>query len=74
MEATFMTYENRVMIQFEKMLVDGEIIIKNKNNEIIHKQKIKNKSFTMIELKENINNLFVEILDNIENNKNVIEI
>jgi len=74
MEATFMTYENRVMIQFEKMLVDGEIIIKNKNNEIIHKQKIKNKSFTMIELKENINNLSVEILDNIENNKNVIEI
>ena len=72
MEAIFMTYENRVMIQFEKMLVDGEIIVKNKNNEIIHKQKIKNKNFVMIELKENLNNLSVEILDHIENNKNVL--
>jgi len=72
MEAIFMTYENRVMIQFEKMLVDGEIIVKNKNNEIIHKQKINNKNFVMIELKENLNNLSVEILDHIEKNKNVL--
>ncbi len=71
MEATFMTYENRVMIQFEKLLVDGEVVIRNKSNEIIHKQKIKNKNFVMIELKEDINNLSVEILDNIENDKNV---
>ncbi len=74
MEATFMTYENRVMIQFEKLLVDGEVVIRNKSNEIIHKQKIKNKNFVMVELKENIKDLSVEILDNIENNKNVIEI
>ena len=61
METTFMTYDKKVFIQFEKLLVDGEVVIKNKSNKIIHKQKIKNKNFVMIELKENLNNLSVEV-------------
>jgi len=69
MEATFMTYNKRVLIQFEQMFVEGEIIIRNKFDKIIHKQKIKNKNFVMIELNEIINQLSIEILDNIENSK-----
>ena len=61
METTFMTYDKKVLIQFEKLLVDGEVVIKNKSNKIIHKQKIKNKNFVMIELNENVNQLSVEV-------------
>jgi len=64
-----MTYNKRVLIQFEQMFVEGEIIIRNKFDKIIHKQKIKNKNFVMIELNEIINQLSIEILDNIENSK-----
>ncbi len=67
MEAVYMTYEKNVFIQFEKFLIEGEIIVKDKSNKIVHKQKVKNKNFVMLELKEDINRLSIEIVDKTDN-------
>jgi len=73
MEATCITYDKHLLVQFDELLKDGEIIIKNSDNKILHKQRIQNKNFTMIELKEEIAQLSIEILDHTNKDKKTVQ-
>ncbi len=63
MEAIVFTYNRRLIVQFDQMISEGEIIIKDDKDTVIMKQKIINKNFVMIELKEETKRFSVEVID-----------
>ncbi len=63
MEAIVFTYNRRLIVQFDQMISEGEIIIKDDKDTVIMKQKIRNKNFVMIELKEETKRFSVEVID-----------